>query len=198
MNLHNLLKIRQLLLISRILGVLADSGMREIHAFAVKIRPPTTGFMHSTIGFAYSPSRLVLSTTGFRRSTTRFAHSTKSLVRSTTGFRLSTKRLASSTPAFAQWPENFGFCSFRIADSPGRFFLYSARMAQFPTGLGWWIAVLGWRTTSGLRRYFATFSHCCVFADLRTASQTNCVSSASRKVGLAGLPLARPSRKSAS
>ena len=45
---------------------------------------------------------------------------------------------------------------------------------------------------------FGTRSHRLVRADLSTASHTYCVSSASRKVGLAGLPVATPSRKSAS
>jgi hypothetical protein len=44
----------------------------------------------------------------------------------------------------------------------------------------------------------ATPTHLPVFPDLMIASQTRVVSSASRKVGEAGLPVAMPSRKSAS
>src|SRR5437899_12323714 len=47
------------------------------------------------------------------------------------------------------------------------------------------------------RFQLATFSHEPVFADLSTASQILCVSSASRNVGLAGFPLLNPSMKSA-
>src|SRR5262245_7452848 len=44
---------------------------------------------------------------------------------------------------------------------------------------------------------YLTFTHCFFFALASTASQTFCVSSASRKVGPAGLPVSRPFRKSA-
>jgi hypothetical protein len=44
---------------------------------------------------------------------------------------------------------------------------------------------------------YPTFVHAPLFALSSTASQIFCVSSASRKVGPAGLPVARPSRKSA-
>src|SRR5687768_11285383 len=44
---------------------------------------------------------------------------------------------------------------------------------------------------------FGTVIHFCDFADSRIASSTCCVSSASRKVGEAGLPVSRPFRKSA-
>ena len=47
------------------------------------------------------------------------------------------------------------------------------------------------------QRTFGTFSHFPVFPDFSTASQMNCVSNASRKVGLAGWPLSMPWRKSA-
>jgi hypothetical protein len=43
----------------------------------------------------------------------------------------------------------------------------------------------------------ATVIHFCPFADSNTASHTCCVRSASRKSGMAALPLATPSRKSA-
>jgi hypothetical protein len=44
---------------------------------------------------------------------------------------------------------------------------------------------------------FGTFSHFLLFADLSTASQMYCVSSASRKVGEAGLPESMLEMKSA-
>jgi len=48
------------------------------------------------------------------------------------------------------------------------------------------------------RPYVATWTHWPDWADARTASQTRCVSRASRKLGLAGSPVSRPFRKSAS
>src|SRR5881396_3483247 len=72
---------------------------------------------------------------------------------------------------------------------------------------GFWDLVVVWNLKPGVSLVLgswrlelfshSTFSHLANLADFRTASQTYCVSSASRKVGLAGLPLATPSRKSA-
>src|SRR4051812_39937090 len=56
---------------------------------------------------------------------------------------------------------------------------------------------LGGSMSFFIRVHPRTLSHCPVFADESTASQTRWVSSASRNVGPAGFPSAKPCRKSA-
>ena len=123
-----MLCISALLMFGRVFDIPAASGMRQIRAFAVRIRPKTLKFVSSTPEFPHSAKKLpssttgiAHSTTGFGRSTMEFAFSTKKLPFPPSGFPSSTREFVCSTAEFVQLPEMFVFYSFGLAGSPGSF-----------------------------------------------------------------------------